>query len=1473
MSQEITTLTQNSGVDTPKAKIINAVEKIKEEELQGKDVVADENKIEEIKEERKDKSLKIQTNEEIQNAKVNPLDKPETEDTSWIQGVKNWYDAKVEENRLKNAEWTEQYMKNKKELQTSLVGKIIGGLIHGRIESVNELYNFGDDVLDLVMGDLYDSQRADDFDLIGFKEGHTNYGFKIGVREQYKEEADDGLLSAYGLSKTISQWIIPTGLLAKSLKKIGVKRFRYAIAGSITDAALTDPYDENFFNMIEDDLSLAHPILDFLTAPETGESEVEDRIRGRIMSLVQGLVVGEGVFGKGVPAVGRFGRSATKQFLTRTKSLREVFGIKSITDLTGKKGQEVVDYVIEQLYNMKRNGKRRTTIIAKINDTIKKNGADITQTEVDEIDANLIVSQVRYKKALQKDSGMQKYYKEIVGGDGKSLYGVPLKNSKITRTFNPHHLYKSVFKKDGQIVNKGAIWEYIAARSKVVAELNKKNKRSNKDLYLKAKTQLPLDVFDAAVDFVDKYGVEGEIDLPAVIITLNDMILESGIVLRDLSSQMHEMAKLTKGGVQKGDAYQILKNDLAFTLQFYSDLLNVKKGTGGILGSALQNINKTSADLVEGADTSVKGLKTYFEKSNQDKVLDDLANFEKSDDVLIDSMEDPLGEFTIAQILKAADDGNTKALMKLTRQLHLAATNPRAMKIILKAQQGNNVIKITNELFINSILSSPITHQVNMISTAFNTAMRPVMKIMGGGFELGEGLIKQDQALMADGSLTVKKAMMDLYYLTVASVESTIMAGKAFMHNANILDASNQTVDLSKLNAVDVSDKSWLIKGFHGLYTTPQRFLMAEDELFKQINFRAYVRTKIWERSLKKKFPTRKDYEDYVNGQFKKIIDVVNKESMTGKLSKQNAQLYKEARQFANEATFTEDLLNGTSGKFAQRLVNQNPILRQVIPFVRTPMNIMKQFMKTTPLAHILKDQPWAKNHLAFVREHSEEIMSKDPTIRGMAKGRMIVGNSFLTAGFLLSTAANDPLARVAITGGLPANKQQREKLLATGYLPYSFRFRATEEDIAKYGAEGKAYEVIQHPEHPDVKLVRGEDGKLAYRYVSYKRIEPYAMFLSSMADFTRVVGLMGEEAQIEKDGLYQVLMAAIYNNIGDKSYLRGITELFRVINNESTLNGFLMNRLATLAVPVSGLQKNVKTAINSGLFDEGKSGNIRMDKKVAKGEFLDDLGQPSNLNAPLIVFQRLLNEIANKTPWGNYKTRPMQHHITGEYLETPVGFGKGEMNPFTSGWSQKSMTNNDLVLSALNAVGFEFAPPTDVLVGKNKFSQGIYLNNNELQDLISATAFTELYYGGKRQRMYDAMMQVLKSPFGQLSLTQLSEYRGMKGEISMKDRREMARVTGNDWYITADFNDKMRVDLIDGVRKDLGKILSEIHTFYTKKAKEAYITGVGLPEGIDPLPEEKRKLYEENKKNLLLLEQGFNKTNTSENLKGFINY
>ena len=74
----------------------------------------------------------------------------------------------------------------------------------------------------------------------------------------------------------------------------------------------------------------------------------------------------------------------------------------------------------------------------------------------------------------------------------------------------------------------------------------------------------------------------------------------------------------------------------------------------------------------------------------------------------------------------------------------------KALDVAKSVKSDAAGLKITNELFINSILSSPITHQVNMISTALNTAVRPFQKIVGG---------------VADGdTATIKRAVKDLYY-------------------------------------------------------------------------------------------------------------------------------------------------------------------------------------------------------------------------------------------------------------------------------------------------------------------------------------------------------------------------------------------------------------------------------------------------------------------------------------------------------------------------------------------------------------------------------------------------------------------------------------------------------------------------------------------------------------------------------------
>ena len=1437
VKQLIETQTGGEAVDIDVDKVVNEIVEEEKPEVITKDLPKkEEEKIEVNRVETE--TNKLATKEINNSENINVIDKPATEETSWFGGLKNWYNEKLKENEKIKEQSKERYAEADRVLKKSVTGKIIRGLINGRIASINELYEFGDDVLDLVMGDLYNSNRPADFDLIGYKEGSTNFGFQSPIGGEFED--DEG--AVYGISKAISQWIIPTGLVAKSLKKIGLKKFRYAIAGGVVDASLTDPYDANFFDFIEDRFDVASPVLDFLTTPETDADEFEKAAR-RLTAVMQGLVVGEGLIGKGLPRVGRFTKGVAD------KSLQALFGIKDITkELAGKNGNQLIEFVMEQFYNMKKNPKRRSVIIAKLNDILQKNGGDINKIEVDNVDNNLLVSLNNYKKNLQTSKKLKKYFTDTVGGEGKSLFGVPLKGSKITRTFNAHHLYTKFFVDMKGRTDPNAVFEYINARAAVIKEANKKNVRSLDNMFQKARTQLPLDTYNALADFVERYGAGGEIDLQASVIAMNDLILESGIVLRDLSSQMHEMLKLSKSGSMNGDYYDVLKKDFAFTLKFLSDTLNVKNAFGSEIGKTLAVMQKTSGDIPRGLDN-------YLKSSNADRVITDL----KTADSLLEksNIEDPLGNFTVDQILKLADSGDTKALMKVTQQLHLAATNPKALKMILKAQAGNPVIKITNELFINSILSSPITHQVNMISTALNTAVRPFQKIVGG---------------VAEGdTATIKRAVKDLYYLTTASLESMYMAGKAFMNNANIIDSANQTVDMSKLNAIDVSERGFGIKAIHGFYTLPQRFLMAEDEFFKQVNFRAFIRAEIWERASKMKFKNNDAYNKYIEGEFKKIINVVNKESMLGKLTKQNALLYKKARQYAQEATFTEDLMKGTSGKFIQDLVNDQPLLRQIIPFVRTPLNLLKQFNKANPITPYLAKSKLLRENFAFVKEQAEELASSDASVRAIAKGRTITGGMFWGVGITAAFSLNDPTARVAITGGLPANKAAREKLLATGFLPYSFRLHVTEEDIEKYGLEGQGYEVISHPELPDVKYVRGADGKLAYKYISYKRLDPFAMFLSTSADLAKVTGLLGEEAQLEKDSLYQVAMAAMYNNLADKSYLRGITELIQVMRNESSLNGFLMNRLATLAVPLSGLQKNVKTAINSGLFDEDKSGNIRMDRKIASGEFVGEDGQPSPKYAPMIMLARLINEVKGKTPFGNAKARPMQHHITGEFIKIPVGFGKDELNPFTSGWSQKSLSNNDLVLTALQAVGQEFSPPTDVLKSEDKFGGQILLDSDELANLISATAFIELYEGGKRQRMYDAMNQLLLSPAGTRLLNLIGALDNKRGQpITNEERRDLFRLTGNEFYLNADFNDSMRVDIIDAAREDLGELLSGIHTRYTKAAKQAFITGKNLPKGVTGLSKEKKLQYDKRFQELLLWESGLRKNETTEKLKTF---
>jgi len=438
----------------------------------------------------------------------------------------------------------------------------------------------------------------------------------------------------------------------------------------------------------------------------------------------------------------------------------------------------------------------------------------------------------------------------------------------------------------------------------------------------------------------------------------------------------------------------------------------------------------------------------------------------------------------------------------------------------------------------------------------------------------------------------------------------------------------------------------------------------------------------------------------------------------------------------------------------------------------------------------------------------------------------------------------------------LPKNKEQREMLLATGFIPYAFRFLATEEDIAKYGKVDPNNKVVRG-ENDEIKYVRGADGKIKYKYVSYKRLEPWASYLALSADFARIAPYLGEGEKLEKETIYQVMQAAMYDNLIDKTFISGIAELIPLFEDPSRMNAFVTRRIAQIAVPFSGTGKFIKGAINSGAFNQKRDGNIRIDKKVPKGQFEGDYN-------PMIFATRLVNEIASLTPHGDRFARPVQNHITGKFVEIPIGFGKDEWNVLLDGWTYSGISNNDPVLSVLQETGGEFAAPSDLLLSDDNFDNQLRLDNEELADLIYETA--RFKKGTLQLRMYEKMERYIQKND---TLVQLMRGNGLKMDLADMDinmKAVIADVAGKDIneLTENDFSNSDRVNQMYNAREILKKGLQQIHNDYKQSAKKWWIKNSKV------LDQEKRdKFYNDQNRNKKLY-RGIVEVSTNSLLEEF---
>lgn len=255
---------------------------------------------------------------------------------------------------------------------------------------------------------------------------------------------------------------------------------------------------------------------------------------------------------------------------------------------------------------------------------------------------------------------------------------------------------------------------------------------------------------------------------------------------------------------------------------------------------------------------------------------------------------------------------------------------------------------------------------------------------------------------------------------------------------------------------------------------------------------------------------------------------------------------------WAEDTTFTRGLdadlktlqANGhavgqtSAQKDIQDLVAKHAWMRVIVPFIRTPINLLKFPLQRLPVGYN-KRLAASSGFLKKVHmRYQADILSGDPIRKAAAEGRIRAG--WFMYGGLISLAASG-----TVTGQGPTDPAQRRSLMATGWRPYSV--------------------------------------KVGGRYVSYGRLDPFSTVLGLSADTFEYISAASRDGSINEDWFTPLLQAGVYslaNNIANKSYLAGISRITSSLVDPIGNGNFseLVEKQATSYVPKALSQFTVVT-------------------------------------------------------------------------------------------------------------------------------------------------------------------------------------------------------------------------------------------------------------------------------------------------------
>lgn len=417
------------------------------------------------------------------------------------------------------------------------------------------------------------------------------------------------------------------------------------------------------------------------------------------------------------------------------------------------------------------------------------------------------------------------------------------------------------------------------------------------------------------------------------------------------------------------------------------------------------------------------------------------------------------------------------------------------------------------EYWYNSVLSNVATHLVNNEGNAMAAILSVPERVIAGQLDAG---VDAWAALFGKEYKRVRYSEEALQQ--ISGIKTGLANGvRRFWH---VMKNGISETDVNKLENV----REQAIKGPIGTaINIPSRALVAEDEFWKAINYDMELKALVRRTALNENLSGAK---------------LMAREAEL--MANPTPQLVEQAADFAQGMTFqSESDVAQALTRFRDVVKVNIPYvgeirpLRFILPFIRTPVNVVKYGLERTPLGFI------GAAGKAVTGKGKEEVID--------ATARAIMGSAITV-----------PLAMYAlqgkITGAAPSDRKEKDAFYAEGKLPWSI--------------------------------------KIGDQWIEYSRIEPLNSMLSQIAILKEA--FENDEATYTENAAK--FTRDVARNIADRTFMEGLGNLMDAIEDPERFGQKFITNIAGGFIPsfiAAGARSTDDTVRNPKTIQEGLMARI----------------------------------------------------------------------------------------------------------------------------------------------------------------------------------------------------------------------------------------------------------------------------------------